>query len=161
MRCSCCNAETETGKAKCDCCGFPVLVGSDDTEMTRNLIKSHRDKKIGKIKIFIKTYTYDEQDEEVKIKQTDYLEFADASSLQLNNIVWLSKSFEEMKCDYPFEIEFRIVNDQEQTDKTARIIPDKTISRSNIGIALGDGFTVRFAVGSMEEYCFSEPVALI
>ena len=161
MRCSCCNAETETGKAKCSYCGFPVLVGADDTEMTRKLIQSHKEKKLGKIKIFVKAYQYEENNESIVEKQFDYLHVSDAVSLQLNDIKWLSNSFEEITSDQPLELEIRIVKDDECADKTAIITPDRIIIRSSIGIVLCDGFTVKFVVGRKEDYCYSEPIDLV
>ena len=161
MRCSCCNAIIGTGQAKCTICGFPLLIGGNDNEMSQKLIHNHKSKKIGSISIMIKTYSYEMDEKNILKEEAEYYNLAFASELKLGEIQWMDSEFEPLESARDIELTLQITNNDQTDDKTVLIHPEKIISHSRIGVMLSDGFTIQIAVGSKEEYVLSEALSLI
>lgn len=161
MQCNCCRGNIEAGQAKCPVCGFPILIGGDNSDATKAIILKHKKNRLTPVSVSLRIYNYICEDGSVREESTEYVKLSDAVNLEYGKITWSDKTYEDLCSSDPFILTVQIQNGSEKTEHQLRFVPDSDISRSAAGIVLGDGFTVRLAVGSKEHYILSDALSLL
>lgn len=159
MKCNCCKAEFLNGQAKCPICAFPTLM-VDDVDIDE-LIRNYKNNKLKDVAIYIKIYNYSIDNGNLSMDGEEYIKVVEAWKLEHGNVYWMDEAYEDIESANTFTLTVSIGNSMAHRECDVNITPSRNISHSMIGVLLEDGFTIRFIVGTKENYVYSEAISLI
>lgn len=160
MQCKCCMHTVPDGSAVCDICGFPLLAskGVDMTEIGARFRKG----RLENCSIAVKFYYYEADDVGNLVeKNSDYVLVSGGLSLKYHEVFWFGEKFDPPEVDREIVLEIRLRIGDKSIDNALRAVLTKALKCSRLGLYLDDGLTVRFAVGSKEDYVLSDAASLI
>ncbi len=163
MICKCCFSESSEDAACCPVCKFPLMTILDERNSSEMeaAIKDYRRNFLKDITISVKTYTYNYTSAGLTVPETRSVKLADADALEHNVTLWSEREFAAVLSKRSFPLELEISDGSETRGVTLTVSPEKPISHARIGIELNKGFSVRAAIGTKDEFVYTEPVPLI
>lgn len=164
MKCLICNSDIKLGFSRCGICGFPIIhtLDKNDKGFVEPIKSEFIKKKLSGISIGLKIYNYIFKDNSLNIIGTNDILLTECNNLQLNKIVWYSESFEDLISDRKFTLNI-FIKREGKDDKIFKVdmVPNRSISRSRIGVLLYEGLNLKIAVGKENNYIFSEPFSVL
>lgn len=161
MQCSCCRGQVEAGQAKCLTCGFPLLIGGDNSEGMNDIIINHRKNKLLTVSVLLKVYSYICENGSIIESENEYIKLPDIVALEFDKITWSDGIYEDVNSDTPFTLTVQVNNTNGSFENSLSFVPNKEISRSAVGVMLCDGFKLRLAIGDKENYILSNEFNLL
>lgn len=160
MECKCCGESVENDVAKCSVCGFPLL--GDIGDKLPQILADYRNKLLSDVSIAVKLYYYGyDSDGELGELKSEYVKVADAPALKPDSILWLDTVFEPPGIKRTVTLDVRVQNSKSVRDKALSADLGKAPSGGRLGVRLGKGCRVRFAVGNQQESILTDSISLL
>lgn len=166
MKCFACQAEVETGRARCSICGFPVIQSvdgnTDEVEEIRKMGVEYVKKRLSGIRTGIVAYSYVMEQDELKQDKTQMIEVALGEALAGGQIVWCPMDFARVDSDTPAKLTI-FVESGDHSVRTCELsiqLPEFS-GFAHIGAVLAEGLNARMVYGNAQTYALSDKFSLL
>ena len=160
MQCKCCKHQVADGNAICDVCKFPMVAGAGVN--MEGYAQQFRSTLLNGCSISIKVYHYDSNGSGKLVEQkSEYVKIADALVLPYRQVLWFGDEFNPPAVMRDIELNLRVSGQGKSLDITVTAALNKSMKCARLGLYLDDGFAVRVAVGTPEDYVLSDDFSIL